>query len=285
MQVETCQRAGTEFRQVPLCHQGFAAPGARPGNTWGMQRQINYSLEFLVDNLTPTPYCDLANINNTSTSKKGNNSLIKALLICDKNSTWQRDMEDRFIVLDNHESRSDTCFLEILDGCHGVTATETIVAKLPLLFLEQLSHIDSSYKNKNNKEQILEFFATVIKADYREKEKKTDNEETNKTSRKCTMKVYAKSFRMQIFTVGVLSFPKFRSGCSVVKIIPSEEMDGTGEEEKKHSENNTHSLLARTAKGVAGLLHIAIIGKYIPHQNFFPFIQLKTKKKKGASIN
>lgn len=34
-------------------------------------------------------------------------------------------MEDRFIVLDNHESRSDTCFLEILDGCHSVTATET----------------------------------------------------------------------------------------------------------------------------------------------------------------
>lgn len=59
-------------------------------------------------------------------------------------------------------------------------------------------------------------------------------------------------------------------------------MDGTGEEEKKHSENNTHSLLARTAKGVAGLLHIAIIGKYIPHQNFFPFIQLKKKKKKGG---
>lgn len=58
-------------------------------------------------------------------------------------------MEDRFIVLDNHESRSDTCFLQILDSWHGVTATETIVAKLPLLFLEQLSHIDSSYKNKS----------------------------------------------------------------------------------------------------------------------------------------
>lgn len=75
-------------------------------------------------------------------------------------------------MLDNHESRSDTCFLQILDSCHGVTATETIVAKLPLLFLEQLSHIDSSYKN--NKEQILDFFfffPTVIKADYREKEK------------------------------------------------------------------------------------------------------------------
>lgn len=46
-------------------------------------------------------------------------------------------------------------------------------------------------------------------------------------------------------------------------------MDGSGEEERKHPENNTHSPLVRTAKGVAGLLHIAIIGKYIPHQDFF----------------
>lgn len=124
---------------------GFATPGARPGNTWGMQskaretelmgetgkrswsgktgnrwgqgkdtssgwrmgrdagadqsqvlavpkfytakfsethRQINYSLEFLVDNPTPTPYCDLAIFNKPGTCKKGNNSLIKAVLIC-----------------------------------------------------------------------------------------------------------------------------------------------------------------------------------------------------------
>lgn len=85
---------------------------------------------------------------------------------------------------------------------------------------------------------------------------------------------------MQIFTAGRNEVSKVHcSGCSVAKIIPSEEMDGTGEEERKCPENNTHSQLARTAKGVAGLLHIAIIGKYIPHQNFFHFIQLRTKKK------
>lgn len=55
----------------------------------------------------------------------------------------------------------------------------------------------------------------------------------------------------------------------MVKRIPSEEMDGTGEEERKHFENNTHSPLARTAEGVAGLLHVAIIGIYFPHQDFF----------------
>ncbi|KAL2307542.1 hypothetical protein Nmel_000511, partial [Mimus melanotis] len=184
-------------------------------------------------------------------------------------------MEDSFIVLDNHESRSDTCFLGILDGCHGVTATETIVAKLPLLFLEQLSYIDSSYKNKNNKEQILEFFCHSNQGRLQGKREKPGNEETSKTS--LVMKVYHES----IFTAGRNEVSKVHcSGCSVAKIIPSKEMDGTGEEERKRPENNTHSQLARTAKGVAGLLYIAIIGKYIPHQIFFPFIQLKKKKRK-----
>ncbi|KAM3678951.1 LOW QUALITY PROTEIN: protein phosphatase 2C-like domain-containing protein 1 [Ammospiza maritima maritima] len=205
------------------------------------RQKVHYLLEFLVDNPTPTPFCDLANINNPGTSNKVNESLIKAFLICDKNSTWQRDMEDRFIVLDNHESRSDTCFLEIHDGCHGVTATETIVAKLPLLFLEQLSHIDSSHKNKTDKEQILEFFARLIKADYRKKEK-------NQAMRR-PRPVYCESNEVS---------KVHWSGGSAGKRIPREEMDGTREEERKHPENNTHSPLARTAKGVAGLLHIAI---------------------------
>lgn len=47
-----------------------------------IDRRFHYSLEFLVDNSTPTPFCDIANINNPGTSKKVNNSLIKALLIC-----------------------------------------------------------------------------------------------------------------------------------------------------------------------------------------------------------
>ncbi|KAM4790817.1 LOW QUALITY PROTEIN: protein phosphatase 2C-like domain-containing protein 1 [Cyanocitta cristata] len=222
---------------------------------------IHYSIEFLVDNPTPTPYCDLANISNTS--KKVSNSLIKALLICqDKNSTWQRDMEDRFIVQDNHESRSDTYFLEILDGCHSVTATETIAAKLPLLFLDQLPKIGTSYKNKNDKEQILDFFfPTVIKADYREKEK---NQTRRRPTRPVPMKVYAKSFwRIRFLQLGRHKVSKVHwSGCSVVKIIPTEEIDGTGEEERKHSENNTHSPLARTVEDVAGLPHVAITGMY-----------------------
>ncbi|XP_050771862.1 protein phosphatase 2C-like domain-containing protein 1 [Gymnogyps californianus] len=237
------------------------------------RQKIDYSFEFLMDNHTPTSHCDLANINNPSTFKKVSNSLIKALSICqDKNSTWQGDMEDRFIVLDNYGNRSDTCFLGLVDGSHGVTAAETVAAELPLLFLDQLAQMDSSYKKSTDEQQILDSFATVIKADYREREKifsdKLGNDETNKTNTyEWIHKAYAKSFwRMdRLLRLGRNEVSKVRwSGCSVVTClverIPSEETDGTEEEGRKHSENTTLSPLTRTAKGAAGLLHIANTG-------------------------
>ncbi|NXX17670.1 PP2D1 protein, partial [Podargus strigoides] len=237
------------------------------------QRQkIDYSFEFLTDmNCTPL-YCDLANINSPSTFRKVNNSLIKALSVCqDKNSTWQGDMEDRFIVLNNYGNRSDTCFLGLVDGSHGVTAAETVAAELPLLFLDQLAQMDSSYKKSKDEQQILDSFATVIKSDYREKEKifsdKPGNDKTNTTNTyEWIHKAYAKSFwRMdRLLRLGRNEVSKVRwSGCSavtcLVERIPSRETDGTEEEESKHSEN-TQSSSATTAKGAAGLLHIANIG-------------------------
>ncbi|GAB0184421.1 protein phosphatase 2C-like domain-containing protein 1 [Grus japonensis] len=181
-------------------------------------------------------------------------------------------MEDRFIVLDNYGNRSDTCFLGLVDGFHGVTAAETVAAELPLLFLDQLAQTDSSYKKSMDEQQILDSFATVIKADYREKEKifsdKPSNDETKMTSTyEWIHKAYAKSFwRMdRLLRLGRNEVSKVRwSGCSavtcLVERLPSEETDGTEEEERKHFENTTHSPLARTARGVAGLLHIANIG-------------------------
>ncbi|NWQ96137.1 PP2D1 protein, partial [Burhinus bistriatus] len=234
------------------------------------RQKIDSSFEFLMDNNTPTSHCDLANITNPSTFKKVNNSLIKALSICqNKNSTWQADMEDRFIVLDNYGNRSDTCFLGLVDGSHGVTAAETVAAELPLLFLDQLAQTDSSYKKSKDEQQILDSFATVIKADYREKEKifsdKPGNDKTN--TYEWIHKAYAKSFwRMdRLLRLGRNEVSKVRwSGCSavtcLVERIPSGERDGTEEEGKYHSENTTHSPLTWTAKGAAGLLHIANIG-------------------------
>ncbi|NXT48009.1 PP2D1 protein, partial [Pluvianellus socialis] len=234
------------------------------------RQKIDYSFEFLMDNNTPTSYCDLAYVSNPSTFLKVNNSLIKALSICqDKNPTWQADMEDRFIVLDNYGNRSDTCFLGLVDGSHGVAAAETVAAELPLLFLDQLAQTDSSYKKSKDEQQILDSFATVIKADYREKEKifsdKPGKDKTNVYE--WIHKAYAKSFwRMdRLLRLGRNEVSKVRwSGCSavtcLVERIHSEEPDGTEEEGKKHSENGTHSPLTRTAKRAAGLLHIANIG-------------------------
>ncbi|KFO89894.1 Protein phosphatase 2C-like domain-containing protein 1, partial [Buceros rhinoceros silvestris] len=236
------------------------------------RQKIDCSFELLMDNHTPTSDCILANVNDPRTFKKANNSLIKALSVCqDKNSTWQRDMEDRFIVVDNYGNRSDTCFLGLVDGSHGVTAAETVASELPLLFLDQLAQTDSSYKKSKEEQQILDSFATVIKADYREKEKifsdKPGNDETNKTNTyEWIHKAYAKSFwRMdRLLRLGRNEVSKVRwSGCSAVTCLvertPSKETDRT-EQERKHFGNDTDSPLARTAKGVAGLLHVANIG-------------------------
>ncbi|NXK20944.1 PP2D1 protein, partial [Arenaria interpres] len=237
------------------------------------RQKIDYSFEFLLDNNAPTSDCDLANTNNPSTFKKVNNSLIKALSICqDKNSTWQAGMEDRFIVLDNYGNRSDTCFLGLFDGSHGATAAETVAAELPLLFLDQLAQTDASYIKSKDEQQILDSFATVIKADYREKEKifsdKPGNAKTCKTNTyEWIHKAYAKSFwRMdRLLRLGRNEDSKVRwSGCSavtcLVERIPSKERDGTEEEGKNHSGSTTHSPLTRTSKGTAGLLHMANIG-------------------------
>uniref|UniRef100_A0A8B9QIK6 Protein phosphatase 2C like domain containing 1 n=1 Tax=Apteryx owenii TaxID=8824 RepID=A0A8B9QIK6_APTOW len=237
------------------------------------RQKIDYSFEFLMDKQTYTSCCDPGNINNSSTLKKVKNFLIKALSICqDKNSTWQGDMEDRYIVLDNYGSRSDTCFLGLVDGYHGATAAEAVSEELPLLFLDQLAQTDSSYKKSKDEQQILDSFATVITADYREKERifsdKQDNDKTNKTNTyKWIHKAYAKSFwRMdRLLQLGRNEVSKVRwSGCStvtcLVERIHSEKTDSTEEEERKNFENHRHSPLARTSKGVAGLLHIANIG-------------------------
>ncbi|NXT80532.1 PP2D1 protein, partial [Zapornia atra] len=235
------------------------------------RQKIDNSFEFLMDSHAPASHCDLASISNPSTFKKINNSLIKALAICqDKNSTWQGDMEDRFIVLDNYGNRSDTCFLGLLDGSHGATAAETVAAELPLLFLDQLAQTDSSYKTTKDEQQILDSFATVINADYREKEKifsdRLSNDNTKTNTYEWIHKAYALSFwRMdRLLRLGRNEVSKVRwSGCSavtcLVERVDSEEADGTKEEEEKHCETTTHSPLARTARG-AGLLHIANIG-------------------------
>ncbi|NXU52521.1 PP2D1 protein, partial [Turnix velox] len=241
-----------------------------PKYSEAQRQKVDYSFEFLTDVKAPTPCHDLTPISSPCTFKKVNNSLIKALAICqDQNSTWQAEMEDRFIVLENYGNRSDTCFLGLADGSHGVAAAETVAAELPLLFLDQLAQMDPSYKKSQDQQQVLDAFATVIGADYKEKEKifsvKAGNDKSSPYER--IHKAFAKSFwRMdRLLRLGRRELSKVRwSGCSaltcLLETIPREETEGTKGEGKTYSANTTHSPVSSRARGAAGLLHVANVG-------------------------
>ncbi|OXB70382.1 UNVERIFIED_CONTAM: hypothetical protein H355_011129 [Colinus virginianus] len=240
-----------------------------PKNSERHRQKIDISYEFLMGDRSSTSYCDLGNTNSVNTLKKVKNSSVKALSVCqDKNSKWQRDMEDRFFVVDNYGRRSDTCFLGLIDGHHGTAAAETVAAELPLLFLDQLAQTDPSYRMTKEEQQILDSFATVITEDYRERERIFFERQENKTNKTNTYewiyKAYAKSFwRMdRLLQLGRNEVSRVRwSGCSAVTCLmerlPTENMDGT--KERKHFENGMQSSLT-TTEDVAGLLHIANIG-------------------------
>ncbi|NWU95380.1 PP2D1 protein, partial [Upupa epops] len=277
----------TSHRALALL--GFASPQTRPDSKtllaqrqkliskWNKmpqhsetQRQkIDYSFEFLMGNHTPTSRCNPDAVNSPSTLRV-NNSLIKALSICqDKNSTWQGVMQDRVIVLDSYGNRSDTCFLGVVDGFYGVTAAETVAAELPILLLDQLARTDSSYEKSKDEQQIMDSFRTVFNATYQERERIFSDKlgKDRSDAYAWVHKAYAKAFwRMdRLLRLGRNEVSKVRwSGCSavtcLVERIPSEETGGTEEEERRHSEGSTHRLLAETGRGAAGLLHIANTG-------------------------
>ncbi|KAM9165279.1 protein phosphatase 2C-like domain-containing protein 1 [Pangshura tecta] len=238
------------------------------------KQKIDCSLELLKNKSKGTSYFNVDNIVDSSGYlRKVSNSLIKALAICqDKNSTWRADMEDTFIVLDNFGNRSDTCFLGLFDGYHGVFAAETVSAELPLLFLDQLSQTDSSYKVSRNEEQILDSFVTVIKGNYRDQEKvfsgKTDSDKTTKPNTyEWIHKAYAKSFwRMdRLLRLGRNEVSKVRwSSCTAVtclveRIRNEKEKSIKEQEETMLLENNTNNS-ANPSESSTGILHIANIG-------------------------
>uniref|UniRef100_A0A674I799 Protein phosphatase 2C like domain containing 1 n=1 Tax=Terrapene triunguis TaxID=2587831 RepID=A0A674I799_9SAUR len=236
------------------------------------KQKIDCSLELLKNKSKGISYFSVDNIVDSSGYlKKVSNSLIKALAICqDKNSTWRADMEDTFIVLDNYGNRSDTCFLGLFDGYHGVFAAETVSAEFPLLFLDQLSQTDSSYKVSGNEEQILDSFVTVIKGNYRDQEKvfsgKTDSDKKTKPNTyEWIHKAYAKSFwRMdRLLRLGRNEVSKVRwSSCTAVTCLVeriSNEKSIKEQEETMLLENTTTNS-ANPSESSTGILHIANIG-------------------------
>ncbi|NXN94363.1 PP2D1 protein, partial [Rhinopomastus cyanomelas] len=240
-----------------------------PQHSETQRQKIDYSFEFLTGDHAPTSHCSLDTTNNPRTLRVST-SFIRALSVCqDSNSTWQGHMQDRFTVLDNYGNRSETCLLGLAGGSHGVAAAETVAAELPLLLLDQLAQTDSSYRKSEDEQQILDSFGTVFGADYRERESLFADElgDGRSGTYERIHKAHAKAFwRMdRLLRLGRNEVSKVRwSGCSAVTCLversPSQQTSSTEEEDRKLSESSAHSLLDGTARGVAGLLHVANTG-------------------------
>ncbi|KAJ6666523.1 hypothetical protein lerEdw1_020246 [Lerista edwardsae] len=137
------------------------------------REKICCSFEFLKESLKVAPYFCINSVVQSSVQvKEVNSPLIKAIAICqDKNTLWRAELEDIVVVLDNYGNKLGTCFLGLFDGNNGVSAAETTSVEFPILFLEQLSSGDSSYRVSEAERQVLDSFRTVFRADYKMRER------------------------------------------------------------------------------------------------------------------
>lgn len=206
--------------------------------------RIHFSFEFLKESLKTAPYFSINSVEQSSVyTKEVSNPVIKAIAVCqDRNALWRANLEDVCVILDSYGNRPGTCFLGLFDGSNGISAAETTSAELPLLLLDQLSRVDSSYQVSEREQQVLDSFHTVFRADYNVREKRF----TSKTSqtKKCLTsdykwihKAYAKSFwRMdRLLRLGRNEVSRIRwSSCSagtclVEKIISEKQHQQTTE--------------------------------------------------------
>ncbi|XP_075684365.1 protein phosphatase 2C-like domain-containing protein 1 [Rhinoderma darwinii] len=185
----------------------------------------------------------------------GNSSLVKSIVICsDKNTSWQSYMEDSFTVLGNYGQRQNTCFVGIFDGCHGNVAAFTAAAEFPILLLDQISAVDSSYKLNEEESFFIRSFDTVFKEHYKETEHifSIENKRgVKETDVEGIHRAYAKAFwRMdRMLRLGRKESSKSRwSGCSAVTCL----IDGI-------TITDTQMLTEKNKKRL-GMLHVANIG-------------------------
>ncbi|XP_006268551.3 protein phosphatase 2C-like domain-containing protein 1 isoform X1 [Alligator mississippiensis] len=238
------------------------------------KQKIDYSFELLKGRSKCSSYYDTDNIVNSCRYPTVRNSLIKALAVCqDKNAMWRPDMEDTFVVVDNYGNKSDRCFLGVLDGWHGMSAAETVSTELPLLFLDQLSQADSSYKVHEDEQTILNSFSTVIKENYREQEKiffdKTQIGNTASTNTyEWIHKAYAKAFwRMdRLLQLGRNEVSKVRwSGCTAVTCLLERVSNGKPgcikkQDKAKLPQNSNSNYSMDSSISGGGILHVANTG-------------------------
>ncbi|XP_048366756.1 protein phosphatase 2C-like domain-containing protein 1 [Sphaerodactylus townsendi] len=232
-----------------------------PKYTEKRAHKIGFSFEFLKESLKITPYFCIDSVGQSSVhTEEVRNPVIKAIAICqDRNTLWQANLEDTFVVLDNYGNRPGTCFFGLFDGSNGIYAAETTSMELPLLFLGQLSCIDSSYQLSDAEQQVLDSFHTVFRADYTLREK-IFTAKPKQTKRfqpndyKWIHKAYAKSFwRMdRLLRLGRNEVSRIRwSSCSattclVEKIISEKQhqqtQDGV-ETRQRISEKNERNIM------------------------------------------
>lgn len=194
---ETLDKNKLGFRQKELILRMIESPKY----TEQEAHKIGFSFEFLKESLKIAPYFCINSIEQTSVhTKEASNPVIKAIAICqDRNTLWRANLEDTFVILDHYGNRPGTSFLGLFDGSNGISAAEITSAELPLLFLDQLSRVDSSYQVSEAEQQVLDSFHTVFRADYSVREK-IFTSKINQTKKllpsnyKWIHKAYAKSF-------------------------------------------------------------------------------------------
>ncbi|OCT74152.1 hypothetical protein XELAEV_18033110mg [Xenopus laevis] len=192
------------------------------------------------------------------------NALIPSIAVCsDKNPSWQRDLEDSFVILDNYGSRSNTCLVGVFDGCHGQSAACTMALEFPVLLLGQLLNSDPSYKITEKERHFLDSFDIVFKEHYKDAEHFFSSALYEKASGEMDIKQihisYVKAFwRMdRILQLGRKETSKARwSGCSSVTcLIDGGYADAKPSQEEVQLLERTHKYKRRLA-----VLHIANIG-------------------------
>ncbi|XP_075443033.1 protein phosphatase 2C-like domain-containing protein 1 [Ascaphus truei] len=197
-----------------------------------------------------------------------NNDLISATAVCcNKNAAWKSDMEDSFTVVDNFGKRTNTCFVGLFDGFHGKSAARTVSEEFPVLFLDQLMKMDSSYRMTEEEIHFITSFDAVFKPNY----KVIENLFSSTVCEKKLTKIsgfewlhtsYAEAFwRMdRILRLGRKEHSKARwSACTAVTcLIDAIFKANTSQENNDLLETNDQPTLA--PKNRLGILHIANIG-------------------------
>ncbi|XP_077158729.1 protein phosphatase 2C-like domain-containing protein 1 [Paroedura picta] len=222
--------------------------------------KIIFSFNFLKESLKIAPYFSINSVERSSVhTEEASSPVIKAIAICqDRNALWRSNLEDVFVVLDNYGNRPGTSFLGLFDGSYGISAAKTTSAELPLLLLDQLSCIDSSYQVSKAEQEVLDSFRTVFRADYsiREKIFTSRASQTKKlltSDYKWIHKAYAKSFwRMdRLLRLGRNENSRIRwSGCSAATCLVEKLISEKQDKQTQEGEETLQKISGESARNI-----------------------------------